>query len=150
MWMITASFWQLCHGSNGKTARRFLLPYSVIHFILSVIFVTSTIVTQRLEQINPQSLASQRSVTVGTLAFTLLVLLNDALFVRDFLFVLVSHADDPQLYRVCILYHWRFWPLVFPTALYLALARKSLLSSKNYITNLRHHSLQSGSGNLRV
>jgi hypothetical protein len=42
--MITASIWRLCHGSNGKTARRFLLPYSIINFTLSVIYVTLIIV----------------------------------------------------------------------------------------------------------
>jgi hypothetical protein len=100
--MIIASFWRLCHGSNGKTARRFLLPYSVINFMLSVIYVTSLIVGEGLVQIDPRSLASERFEfsdcsplrLSGNVAFTLLMLLNDALFVRDLLFVLVSHADD--------------------------------------------------------
>jgi hypothetical protein len=99
--MIIASFWRLCHGSNGKTARRFLLPYSVINFILSIIYVTSAIVRQGLVQIDPQSSAEHLESSgcsplnmTATVTFNLLILLNDALFVRDLLFVLVSRADD--------------------------------------------------------
>jgi hypothetical protein len=91
--MITASFWRLCHGSNGKTAQRFLLPYSVINFTLSVIYVTLTIVAEGLLLIDHQSSAIKLDAGI-TPTFTLLLLLNDALFVRDFVFVLVSHADD--------------------------------------------------------
>jgi uncharacterized membrane protein YhaH (DUF805 family) len=93
--MVIASFWRLCHGSNGKTARRFLLPYSVINFILSVIYVTCNIVANGLQQIDLQSLVTQGFLHAAlTLAFTLLILLNDALSVRDLFCVLVSHTDD--------------------------------------------------------
>jgi hypothetical protein len=99
--MIIASFWRLCHGSNGKTARRFLFPYSVINFILNAVFVISVIVAEGLLQIDPKSSAERHeSSACSPLNMTVMVtlglqfLLNDALFVRDLLFVRVLHADD--------------------------------------------------------
>jgi hypothetical protein len=100
--MIIASFWRLCHGSNRKTARRFLLPYSVINFILSVFFVTSVMIfffgSEEFRQIDPQSLFVSPDCSSLHMMFAvtlnLLILLNDALFVRDLLFVLVPHADN--------------------------------------------------------
>jgi hypothetical protein len=152
LWMIIASFWRLCHRSNGKTARRFLLPYSVINFILSSIFVISIIVAEGLLQIDPKSSAERyESLACSPLNMTvvvtlgLLILFNDALFVRGMLFVRVLHADNFQLYRVGTLYHWQVRPLVVPAALYLACASKSLLSSQNHIANSHRHSLQCSS-----
>jgi hypothetical protein len=146
--MIIASFWRLCQGSNGKAARRFLLPYSVINFILSVTYVISlSVESSGLITIDPKN-SRYLSMAINA-TFGLLVFLNDALFVRDLIFVLVSPADVYQLYRVGILYRWRARVLVVPTALYLASTSKSLLCSNNYLANWHRHSLQCSSDHQR-
>jgi hypothetical protein len=133
LWIIISTIMRFRRQKPRSTARRILLPYCVGTLLMNTAFAIIKLAEEAFESspfalkasqsdLMPFSNTSQESSihqVVKNILMTLPIIVNDALFVSLFCFIITEVLNSRKMYRAGTLFGWKLRPLAPLGCLYL-------------------------------